>query len=138
MIKPLIKGLVFFLKYFFSKPITVHYPEEKVGSFPRYRGLHIIRRKLDGSIRCVACGLCEAVCPAKVIKIEIGELEDGMRYPKSYTLEGFRCIYCGLCQEVCPVNAIVLTPEYENARYSKDELFLDRDTLVKRGDEVKL
>ncbi len=138
MIKPLVKGLAFFLKYLFSKPITVFYPEEKVGSFPRYRGLHIIRRKPDGSIRCVACGLCEAICPAKVIKIEIGELEDGMRYPKRYQLDGYRCIYCGLCQEACPVNAIILTPEYENARYKKEELMLDRDTLLKRGDEVKL
>ncbi len=138
MIKPLIKGLGFFLKYFFKKPITVHYPEEKVGSFPSYRGLHIIRRKADGTIKCVACGLCEAICPAKVIKIEIGEMEDGMRYPKSYILDGFRCIFCGLCQEVCPVNAIILTPEYENSRYTKEELILDRDTLVKRGDEVKL
>lgn len=138
MIKPLIKGLIVTLRYFFSKPITVHYPEEKVGSFPAYRGLHIIKRKPDGSIRCVACGLCEAICPAKAIKIEIGEQEDGMRYPKSYTLNGWRCIYCGLCQQVCPVNAIFLTPQYENARYTKEELILDRDTLLKRSDEVKL
>jgi NADH-quinone oxidoreductase subunit I len=138
MIMPLLKGLWVTLKYFFSKPVTVQYPEEKVGSFPNYRGLQIIRRKPDGSIKCVACGLCEAVCPAKAIKIEIGELEDGMRYPKSYVLDAWRCIFCGYCQEACPVNAIILTPEYENVTYTRSELVLDRDTLLKRGDEVKL
>ncbi len=136
MITPLLKGLWVTLKHFLSKPITVQYPKEKVGSFDRYRGLQAMRRNEDGSLKCVACGLCEAVCPALAIKIEIGEHE-GRRFPLSYVLDGFRCIYCGLCEDVCPVDAIYLTKEYENVRYTKEELLLDKNTLLNIGDRVK-
>ncbi len=137
MVGPLVKGLMIVLKHFVSKPITVHYPKEKVGSLERYRGLQAIRRNEDGSIKCVACGLCEVVCPPKAIKIEIGEDENGRRYPISYTLDGYRCIYCGFCEDVCPVNAIYLTREYENVRYRKEELLLDKKALMERGEVIK-
>ncbi|HDL90200.1 MAG TPA: NADH-quinone oxidoreductase subunit NuoI [Thermodesulforhabdus norvegica] len=137
MVGPLIKGLMVTLKYFFTRPITVQYPKKKVGSFERYRGLQAIRRNKDGTIRCVACGLCEAVCPSKAITIEIGEDEQGRRYPISYILDGYRCIYCGFCEDVCPVDAIYLTREYENVRYKREELLLDKDILMQRGEVVK-
>ncbi|MCX7823089.1 MAG: NADH-quinone oxidoreductase subunit NuoI [Syntrophobacterales bacterium] len=136
MITPLLKGLWVTFKHFVSKPITVQYPKARVGSFDAYRGLQAIRRNPDGSIKCVACGLCEVVCPALAIRIEIGEYE-GRRYPITYELDGFRCIYCGLCEDVCPVNAIYLTKEYENVRYTKEELMLDKNALLKRGEMVK-
>lgn len=137
MVGPLVKGLMIVLKHFVSKPITVQYPKERVGSFERYRGLQAMRKDEKGNIKCVACGLCEAICPPKAITLEIGEMDDGRRFPKSYILDAHRCIYCGLCEDVCPVNAIYLTPEYENVRYKKEELLLDRDTLMRRGEISK-
>ncbi|SFM89216.1 NADH-quinone oxidoreductase subunit NuoI [Thermodesulforhabdus norvegica] len=136
MVGPLVKGLMITLKHLVTRPITVQYPKEKVGSFERYRGLQAMRKDEKGNIKCVACGLCEAICPPRAITLEIGETEDGRRFPKKYILDAYRCIYCGLCEDVCPVNAIYLTPEYENVRYRKEELLLDRDTLMKRGEMV--
>ena len=130
MIIPLLKGLRLTLKMLFSKPITIQYPEEKHKVPLRWRGVHYFRKNEAGETTCVACGLCVAVCPNTCISLEIGEREDGTRYPIRYEIDPWRCIFCGYCQDACPVNAINLGQDYEQAYYRKEDFVLDTKKLL--------
>ena len=127
---PLVKGLMFTLSQAFTRPITYQYPEQKREVGPRWRGLHRLKTE-DGRLKCVACGLCEAVCPADVITVERRETEDGRSFPSRFVIEVTRCIFCGYCQEACPKDAIELTGEYEFCGYTREEFHLTRDDLAK-------
>jgi NADH-quinone oxidoreductase subunit I len=109
----LVRGLAVTGGYFFRKKITIQYPDEKTPKSPRFRGLHALRRYPNGEERCIACKLCEAVCPALAITIESEERDDGTRRTTRYDIDLFKCIYCGYCEEACPVDAIVLTDLHE-------------------------
>jgi NADH-quinone oxidoreductase chain I len=126
----LIEGLGVTLKYFFTRPVTMKYPEEKREPFLRYRGAHILRRDENGKVMCVACCLCARVCPADVITIEIAEGENDERYPKKFDIDMGRCIFCGYCVEACPKTAIVMGHAYELADYSRDDLIYDKERLL--------
>ena len=128
---PLVKGLAFTLKTFFTKPITYQYPEQKREPAPRWRGLHRLKKDDKGLLKCVACGLCEAVCPANVITVEAKETADGRRFPERFVVEVTRCIFCGYCQEACPKDAIELTTNYEFCGYTREEFHMGRDVLAK-------
>ena len=105
----LLKGLGVTGRYLFKRKITVQYPDEKTPMSPRFRGLHALRRYANGEERCIACKLCEAVCPALAITIDSEEREDGTRRTTRYDIDLFKCIYCGFCEEACPVDSIVET-----------------------------
>lgn len=132
MIWPLIKGLGVTLRRFFSKPVTVQYPEERKPVSQRWRGAHYLEAGVDGEAKCVACGLCVVVCPPKAIRLVAVEREDDLRYPEVYELDAIRCIYCGLCEEVCPVSAIRLSRTYDIVGYSRRELLWDKGVLLGR------
>ena len=129
MIIPLLKGLKLTLKMFFSKPITIRYPEEKRRIAPRWRGMHYFEKNEKGETACVACGLCVAACPSRCITLEIREREDGSRYPGRYEIDALRCIFCGYCQEVCPEEAIHVGVHYENSEYQRDRFVYDLERL---------
>jgi NADH-quinone oxidoreductase subunit I len=123
------------LKYFFKPKPTVNYPFEKGYLSPRFRGEHALRRYPSGEERCIACKLCEAVCPALAITIEAGQRRgDGTRRTRRYDIDMTKCIYCGFCQEACPVEAIVLGPNFEFATETREELFYDKQRLLENGD----
>ena len=122
------------LKYMFKPPVTVNYPFEKGPLSPRFRGEHALRRYPNGEERCIACKLCEAVCPALAITIEAEAREDGSRRTTRYDIDMTKCIYCGLCQEACPVDAIVEGPNFEFASETREELFYDKEKLLANGD----
>ena len=130
MILPLLKGLKLTLKIFFSKDVTIRYPEQKRAISPRWRGMHYFEKNEKGEPACVACGLCVAVCPSHCITLEIKEREDGTRYPGRYEINAARCVFCGFCQEACPVNAIKLGQDYEFIHYSRDDFKLTKETLL--------
>lgn len=130
MIRPLLKGLALTFRTFFTRPVTLQYPEEKMVMYPRFRGLHELQRDGDGKIICVACELCAAVCPAKCIRVEPAEDENHVRYPKVYEIDLLRCIFCGFCQEACPYGAILLRGNYEMADYTRQDLLFDRQKLL--------
>ncbi len=130
MILPLLKGLKLTLRTFFTRPITLQYPEQKMVMFPRFRGLHELQRDGEGKIICVACELCAAVCPAKCIRVEPMEDENHVRVPKVYEVDLLRCIFCGFCVEACPYGAILLRENYETANYSRKDLIYNRDQLL--------
>ena len=130
----LIKGLSVTARTFFTRKYTLNYPEEKTPQSPRFRGLHALRRYANGEERCIACKLCEAVCPALAITIEAEPREDGSRRTTRYDIDMTKCIYCGLCQEACPVDAIVEGPNFEFAAETREELFYDKDKLLANGD----
>jgi NADH-quinone oxidoreductase subunit I len=130
IILPLLKGLWLTLRRFFSKPITVQYPDVKRVPAPRWRGIHYFDKDAKGETTCVACGLCVAVCPSNCIYLEIGEREDGSRYPIRYEIDELRCIFCGYCQEACPVDAIRLGPGYEYVKYSRADFALTKERLL--------
>jgi len=130
MIRPLLKGLALTFRTFFTHPVTLQYPEEKMVMYPRFRGLHELQRDGDGKIICVACELCAAVCPAKCIRVEPAEDENHVRYPKVYEIDLLRCIFCGFCQEACPYGAILLRGNYEIADYTRQDLLFDRQKLL--------
>jgi NADH-quinone oxidoreductase subunit I len=130
IVLPLLKGLWLTLRRFFSKPITVQYPDVKRVPAPRWRGMHYFDKDAKGETTCVACGLCVAVCPSNCIYLEIGEREDGSRYPIRYEIDELRCIFCGYCQEACPVNAIRLGPGYEYVKYSRADFTLTKERLL--------
>src|SRR5436190_7659075 len=109
MLTELVKGLKLTGRHLFARKVTVMYPEEKTPTSPRFRGLHALRRYPNGEERCIACKLCEAVCPALAINIEAEARADGSRRTTLYEIDLFKCIYCGFCEEACPVDAIVLT-----------------------------
>ncbi len=126
----------FFLafKYIFKRKATVNYPFEKNPLSPRFRGEHALRRYANGEERCIACKLCEAVCPAQAITIEAEPREDGSRRTTRYDIDMVKCIYCGFCQEACPVDAIVEGPNFEFATETREELYYDKDRLLANGD----
>lgn len=130
LLTDLLAGLSITLKYAFKKPVTYQYPEVRRPIAPRYRGRHRLVVNDDGSLRCVACGLCAAVCPSRCIYIEPAESPEGLRYPETYEVEIGRCVYCGFCAEVCPFDAIVLTQEHELAVADKADLLYSKDTLL--------
>lgn len=130
MIRALLKGLWLTLRTFFTRPVTLKYPEEKMPMFPRFRGLHELTRDEKGQIKCVACELCAAVCPAQCIQVEPAEGPNHKRFPKVYEIDLARCIFCGFCEEACPYGAIVLRDKYETANYTRKDLIFDRDKLL--------
>jgi len=122
------------MKYFFSPKVTINYPFEKGPISPRFRGEHALRRYPSGEERCIACKLCEAICPAQAITIEAEPRPDGSRRTTIYDIDMVKCIYCGLCQEACPVDAIVEGPNYEFATETREELYYNKEKLLANGD----
>ena len=123
------------LKYFFKPKYTINFPYEKNPLSPRFRGEHVLRRYPNGEERCIACKLCEAICPAQAITIEAGpRRNDGTRRTVRYDIDMVKCIYCGLCQEACPVDAIVEGPNFEFATETREELYYDKAKLLANGD----
>ena len=112
---------------------TIQYPEEKTPQSARFRGLHALRRYPNGEERCIACKLCEAVCPAQAITIDAEPRDDGSRRTTRYDIDMTKCIYCGFCQEACPVDAIVEGPNFEFSTETREELFYDKDRLLANG-----
>ena len=122
------------MKYMIAPKKTVQYPHERNPQSPRFRGEHALRRYPNGEERCIACKLCEAVCPALAITIEAEPREDGSRRTTRYDIDMTKCIYCGLCQEACPVDAIVEGPNFEFATETREELYYNKDKLLANGD----
>ena len=122
------------IREIFRPKKTINYPFEKGKISPRYRGEHALRRYPNGEERCIACKLCEAVCPAQAITIESEEREDGSRKTTRYDIDMLKCIYCGLCQESCPVDAIVQGPNFEFATETREELYYNKEKLLDNGD----
>jgi NADH-quinone oxidoreductase subunit I len=130
----LIGGMALTLKYFFKPKVTLNYPYEKGPISPRFKGEHALRRYPNGEERCIACKLCEAICPAQAITIEAEPRADGSRRTTRYDIDMTKCIYCGLCEEACPVDAIVEGPNFEFATETREELMYDKDRLLANGD----
>src|SRR4051794_9151226 len=135
MLGEIFKGMRLTGRHFLSRKVTIQYPEEKTPLSPRFRGLHALRRYENGEERCIACKLCEAVCPAQAITIEAEEREDGSRRTTRYDIDMVKCIYCGLCEEACPVDAIVEGPNFEFATETRGELLYDKSKLLENGDK---
>ncbi len=133
----LLKGMRLTGRRLFSRKITVQYPEEKTPQSNRFRGLHALRRYPNGEERCIACKLCEAVCPALAITIEAEEREDGTRRTTRYDIDLFKCIYCGFCEESCPVDSIVETRVFEYAFENRGENIMTKDMLMEIGDKYE-
>lgn len=131
----IIRGHLFVLQQMFKKPITIEYPEEKTPLSPRFRGEHALRRYPNGEERCIACKLCEAVCPAQAITIEAEPRADGSRRTTRYDINMTKCIYCGLCEEACPVDAIVEGPNLEFAVRDRQDLIYTKEKLLANGDQ---
>jgi NADH-quinone oxidoreductase subunit I len=126
----LLQGMWVTLKGLFQRKVTLNYPEEKTPQSPRFRGLHALRRYPNGEERCIACKLCEAVCPALAITIEAGRGADGTRRTTRYDIDMFKCIYCGFCEEACPVDAIVETRMHEYHMENRGENIMSKDKLL--------
>ena len=133
----LLKGLGVTGGHMFSRKITVQYPEEKTPQSNRFRGLHALRRYPNGEERCIACKLCEAVCPALAITIESEVREDGTRRTTRYDIDLFKCIYCGFCEESCPVDSIVETRVFEYAFENRGENIMTKEMLLEIGDKYE-
>jgi NADH-quinone oxidoreductase subunit I len=134
LLAELLSGLWLTLRYFFKPKVTINYPHEKGPLSPRFKGEHALRRYPNGEERCIACKLCEAVCPAQAITIEAEPREDGSRRATRYDIDMTKCIYCGLCEEACPVDAIVEGPNFEFAVETREELMYDKEKLLANGD----
>lgn len=133
----LIKGLRLTGSYLFKRKFTVQYPEEKAPQSPRFRGLHALRRYPNGEERCIACKLCEAVCPALAITIEAEPREDGQRRTTRYDIDLTKCIFCGFCEESCPVDSIVETRIFEYHGEERGDLLMTKEKLLAVGDRVE-
>ena len=136
-LKEIFIGHALTLKYFFKKKVTINYPYEKGPLSPRFRGEHALRRYPNGEERCIACKLCEAICPAQAIVIEAEERTDGSRRTTKYDIDMMKCIYCGLCQEACPVDAIVESPNFEFATETREELYYNKEKLLANGERYE-
>ena len=136
-LRELLAGMGLTGKRLFTDKITVQYPEEKTPQSYRFRGLHALRRYPNGEERCIACKLCEAVCPALAITIEAEEREDGTRRTTRYDIDLFKCIYCGFCEESCPVDSIVETRNFEYSFEQRGENILTKDKLLEIGDRYE-
>tara|TARA_B100000524_G_scaffold205071_1_gene107073 strand:- start:188 stop:679 length:492 start_codon:yes stop_codon:yes gene_type:complete len=134
----IIDGLYLTIRYFFKKKVTINYPFEKGYISPRFRGEHALRRYDSGEERCIACKLCEAVCPAQAIIIDAEPRDDGSRRTTRYDIDMTKCIYCGFCQESCPVDAIVEGPNFEFATETREELIYDKKRLLDNGDRWEM
>ena len=133
----LLKGLRVTLENLFVKRVAIQYPDEKTPQSPRFRGLHALRRYPNGEERCIACKLCEAVCPALAITIESNVSEDGTRRTSRYDIDLFKCIYCGFCEEACPVDAIVETRLHEYHMEAPGENIMTKDKLLAVGEKYE-
>ena len=133
----LLKGLRVTNRYFWKKKFTIQYPEEKTPVSPRFRGLHALRRYPNGEERCIACKLCEAVCPALAITIESEPRHDGTRRTTLYDIDLFKCVYCGLCEEACPVDSIVLTKHSDFHFENRGENIITKPELLALGDRYE-
>jgi NADH-quinone oxidoreductase subunit I len=131
----LLQGLRVTLRNLFVKKVTIQYPEEKTPQSPRFRGLHALRRYPNGEERCIACKMCEAVCPALAITIDSDERPDGTRRTTRYDIDLFKCIYCGFCEEACPVDAIVETRIFEYHMEEQGQNIMNKDKLLAIGDK---
>ena len=134
LLSELVSGMALTLSYFFKPKATINYPYEKTPLSPRFKGEHALRRYPNGEERCIACKLCEAVCPAQAITIEAEPREDGSRRTTRYDIDMVKCIYCGMCEEACPVDAIVEGPNMEFSTETRAELLYDKDKLLSNGD----
>ena len=130
----LVKAFGLGMRYFFKPKATINYPFEKGPLCARFRGEHVLRRYPNGEERCIACKLCEAICPALAITIEAEPRDDGSRRTTRYDIDMTKCIYCGYCQEACPVDAIVEGPNFEFATETHEELLYDKEKLLANGD----
>ncbi|HEX7889539.1 MAG TPA: NADH-quinone oxidoreductase subunit NuoI [Ramlibacter sp.] len=137
MLLELFKGLRITGKYFFARKITVQFPDEKTPLSPRFRGLHALRRYPNGEERCIACKLCEAVCPALAITIESEQRADGTRRTTRYDIDLTKCIFCGFCEESCPVDSIVETHVLEYHGEKRGDLYFTKDMLLAVGDRYE-
>ena len=133
----LLKGLFLTGRHLFVRKITIQYPEERTPLSPRFRGLHALRRYPNGEERCIACKLCEAVCPALAITIESEERADGTRRTTRYDIDLAKCIFCGLCEEACPVDSIVETPILDYHGEGRGDLYYTKDMLLAVGDRYE-
>ncbi len=133
----LLKGLRLTGRYFFARKVTLQYPEEKAPISPRFRGLHALRRYPNGEERCIACKLCEAVCPALAITIESEQRDDGTRRTTKYDIDLSKCIFCGYCEESCPVDSIVETHIYEYHGEVRGDLYMTKEKLLAVGDKYE-
>lgn len=133
----LLIGLKLTGRYFFARKVTIQYPDEKTPASPRFRGLHALRRYPNGEERCIACKLCEAVCPALAITIEAKPASDGMRRTTLYDIDLFKCVYCGFCEEACPVDSIVLTGFQDYHIENRGENILTKQKLLAIGDRYE-
>jgi NADH-quinone oxidoreductase subunit I len=131
----LLKGLRVTWRNLFVRKFTIQYPEEKTPQSPRFRGLHALRRYPNGEERCIACNLCEAVCPAAAITIESEMAEDGTRRTTRYDIDLFKCVYCGFCEEACPVDAVVETRILEYHMENRGEEIMTKDKLLAVGEK---
>lgn len=134
----LFKGLWITLQYFFRRKVTLNYPFEKGSLSSRFRGEHALRRYITGEERCIACKLCEAICPAQAITIEAEPRYDKSRRTTRYDIDMTKCIFCGFCQEACPVDAIVEGPNFEYATETHAELLYNKEKLLKNGDRWEI
>ncbi len=137
MLTEMFKGLKLTGSYMFGRSITVQYPEEKTPMSPRFRGLHALRRYPNGEERCIACKLCEAVCPAMAITIESDVREDGTRRTTRYDIDLTKCIFCGFCEESCPVDSIVETNIHEYHGEKRGDLYFTKEMLLAVGDRYE-
>ena len=134
----LFRGLWMVLQYFFRRKVTLNYPFEKAVLSPRFRGEHALRRYFSGEERCIACKLCEAVCPAQAILIETTLRSDKSRKTSRYDIDMTKCIFCGFCEEACPVDAIVEGPNFEYSVFKRQNLVYNKEKLLKNGDQWEL
>jgi len=133
----LLKGMNLTGRYLFRRKFTVQYPEEKTPMSHRFRGRHAQRRYANGEERCIACKLCEAVCPALAITIEAAPREDGSRRTTRYDIDLSKCIFCGFCEESCPVDSIVETRVFEYHGEQRSDLLMTKEKLLAFGDELE-